>query len=461
MHEHGTGGDTQQRVLRAIPSRGLAGTVAVPGDKSVSHRAVMLGAMAIGTTRVKGLLEAADVLRTVQAMAALGASLERHADGTWHISGVGVRGWREPEQTIDFGNSGTGVRLAAGLVATTPVKVIFTGDESLSRRPMQRITQPLSLFGARIDTAPGGTLPMRVIGAEEPVPVSYTLPVPSAQVKSAVLLAGLGAPGTTTVVEPVACRDHTERMLKAFGAGIEEEMHDGARHIHVTGMQELSAQEVEVPGDPSSAAFPLAAALLCADSRVVVENVLLNPTRTGLIETLHEMGAEIRILDPRQSGGEIIGDLAVETSELRGITVPAQRAPAMIDEYPVLAVLAAFAHGTTRMEGLAELRVKECDRLSVTAQALKACGVEVKTGEDWMEVTGSGGAPVKGGAVIDSHHDHRIAMSFLVLGLAAQEPVTVQGAEMIATSFPGFTQLMRALGAEIEAVHDTNGDAGS
>ncbi len=449
--------DSAGQTLRAAPSRGLRGTVRVPGDKSVSHRAVMLGALAIGATRVKGLLEAADVIRTVQAMAALGASLERHADGTWHIEGVGVRGWREPEQVIDFGNSGTGVRLTAGLVATTPIKVIFSGDESLSKRPMTRITEPLSLFGARIDTAPGGTLPMRIIGAAEPLPVTYTLPVPSAQVKSAVLLAGLGTPGTTTVVEPIPCRDHTERMLKAFGADIAEEMREDGRHVHVTGMRELKAQEVEVPGDPSSAAFPLAAAILCGDSRVVVENVLLNPTRTGLIETLHEMGAEIRILHPRQSGGEIIGDLAVETSGLQGITVPAERAPAMIDEYPILAVLAAFAHGTTRMEGLAELRVKECDRLAVTAEALAACGVPVQTGEDWLEVTGSGGRPVKGGALIDSHHDHRIAMSFLVLGLAAQEPVRVRGAEMIATSFPGFTQLMRSLGAEIAAEEEAAG----
>ncbi len=448
--------ETSGLVLRAAPSRGLAGEVEVPGDKSVSHRAVMLGALAIGTTRVSGLLEAADVLRTVQAMAALGARLERHSAqdgsgaGVWHIDGVGVRGWRQPEEAIDFGNSGTGVRLTAGLVATTPVKVIFTGDESLSKRPMTRIVEPLGRFGARIDTAPGGTLPMRISGAAEPVPVEYELPVPSAQVKSAVLLAGLATPGTTTVIEPVASRDHTERMLKAFGADIAEEVDEqGVRRIHVTGMKELSAQEIVVPGDPSSAAFPLAAAILCADSRVLVQNVLLNPTRTGLIETLHEMGAEIRILNPRQSGGEIVGDLLAETSGLRGITVPGGRAPSMIDEYPILAVLAAFAQGTTRMEGLAELRVKECDRLAVTAQALAACGVTVRTGEDWLEVDGSGGKAVPGGAVIDSHHDHRIAMSFLVLGLAAQQPVTVRGAEMIATSFPGFTQLMRSLGADI------------
>jgi len=311
------------------------------------------------------------------------------------------------------------------------------------------LTGPLALFGARAVGREGGRLPMTITGAADPVPVRYELPVPSAQVKSAVLLAGLNAPGETIVHEPEPCRDHTERMLKAFGADISEELTEKGRVIRLAGQKELKACDIEVPGDPSSAAFPLAAAILCPDSRVTVRNVLLNPTRTGLIETLHEMGAEIRILEPRQSGGEVIGHLRAETSSLRGVTVPAARAPSMIDEYPVLAVLAAFAHGTTRMEGLSELRVKESDRLQVTAEALAACGAEVKTGEDWMEVTGSGGRPLRGGAVIDAHHDHRIAMSFLVLGLAAEEPVTVRGAEMIATSFPGFVSLMRGLGADI------------
>ena len=439
-------------ILKASPSSSLSGEVRVPGDKSISHRAVMLGAVAIGETRITGLLEAADVIRTVQAMAALGAHVERDADGTWTVRGVGVGGWRQPEETIDFGNSGTGVRLTAGLVATTPIRVTFTGDESLSRRPMARIIDPLQRFGAKIDTAPGGTLPMRIIGAEDPVPIEYELPVPSAQVKSAILLAALNTPGTTTVIEPIACRDHTERMLQAFGADIAEDRDERGRLIHVTGQKELAACDIAVPGDPSSAAFPLAAALLCPHSQVVVRDVLLNPTRTGLIETLHEMGAEIRILEPHQSGGEIIGHLRAETSTLRGITVPASRAPSMIDEYPILAVLAAFADGVTRMEGLSELRVKECDRLRVTADALSACGAEVRTGADWMEVIGSGGRPLKGGATIDAHHDHRIAMSFLVLGLAAREPVTVRGAEMIATSFPGFVSLMQGLGADIRAV---------
>ena len=439
----------------AKSSSGLSGALGVPGDKSVSHRAVMLGALAIGETVIEGLLESADVIRTVQAMAALGARIERHADGAWHVTGCGVGGFSQPEGPVDFGNSGTGARLAAGLVATTPVKVIFTGDESLSKRPMKRITEPLRLFGAQIDTAPGGTLPMRIAGARDAVPVEYTLPVPSAQVKSAVLLAGLNAPGETSVIEPVACRDHTERMLKAFGADIREENTPEGKRITVRGQKELAACAVTVPGDPSSAAFPLAAALICPDSTVTVENVLLNPTRTGLIETLHDMGAEIRITNPRNSGGEIIGDLTASTSALHGVTVPAARAPSMIDEYPVLAAVAAFAQGVTRMEGLAELRVKECDRLAAMEEGLRTCGVRVRSGEDWMEVEGSGGAPVPGGAVIATHMDHRIAMSFLVLGLAAQEPVTVDDGAMIATSFPGFAALMKKLGADIAPAGET------
>ncbi len=440
--------------LQARHSDGLSGRVRVPGDKSISHRAVMLGALAVGETVIEGLLESADVIRTVQAMAALGARVERHQDGSWHVIGCGVGGFTQPEGTIDFGNSGTGVRLAAGLVATTPIRVIFTGDESLSRRPMGRIMEPLVKFGAQIDTAPGGTLPMRIIGAADPVPVEYALPVPSAQVKSAVLLAGLNAPGETTVIEPVATRDHTERMLRAFGADIREEVTEKGRRITVRGEKELKACAITVPGDPSSAAFPLAAAVICPGSAVTVENVLLNPTRTGLIETLHEMGAELRILEPRNSGGEIIGNVAASTSSLKGVVVPARRAPSMIDEYPVLAAIAAFAEGTTRMEGLAELRVKESDRLAAVAEGLAACGVTVRAGEDWLEVDGTGGAPVPGGAVVRTHMDHRIAMAFLVLGLNAAAPVKVDDGEMIATSFPQFVSLMRGLGADIEELRE-------
>ncbi len=435
--------------LTAKKSSALGGAIRVPGDKSISHRAVMLGALAIGETVIEGLLEAADVIRTVQAMAALGARVERHADGSWHVRGCGVGGFAEPQGTVDFGNSGTGVRLAAGLVATTPVKVMFTGDESLSRRPMDRITGPLRLFGARVDTAPGGTLPMRIIGARQALPVEYTLPVASAQVKSAVLLAGLNAPGETVVIEPVACRDHTERMLRAFGADIREEKGPEGKRIILRGENELRACDITVPGDPSSAAFPLAAALICPDSEVTVENVLLNPTRTGLMQTLHEMGADLRIINPRNSGGEIIGDMVAASSSLRGVKVPAERAPSMIDEYPILAVLAAFAEGTTRMEGLGELRVKESDRLAAVAEGLAACGVTVRAGEDWLEVEGTGGRPAPGGALVKTHMDHRIAMSFLVMGLNADEPVTVDDSGMIATSFPEFTTLMSGLGARI------------
>jgi 3-phosphoshikimate 1-carboxyvinyltransferase len=434
--------------LTSRPGNPLRGEVSVPGDKSISHRAVMLGATAVGTTRISGLLEAADVIRTIQAMAALGARLERAADGTWEVSGVGVGGYEEPAGTIDFGNAGTGVRLAAGLVATTPIKVIFTGDESLSRRPMKRIVEPLRLFGARIDTTPAGTLPMRVIGARDPVPVEYVLPVPSAQVKSAILLAALNAPGETVVTEPVPTRDHTERMLRAFGADIREETGEAGRRIFLRGQKELRPCEIVVPGDPSSAAFPLAAALVVPESRVRVRNVLLNPTRTGLLQTLHEMGAEIRIVEPRQQGGEIVGDLEAAHGPLEGITVPAARAPSMIDEYPILAVIAAFAKGTTRMEGIGELRVKESDRLTAVAEGLRACGITVRAGEDWMEVEGTGGR-VPGGATVRTYMDHRIAMSFLVLGLGARDPVSVDDGGMIATSFPGFVPLMRSLGAAI------------
>ena len=441
------------RPMTGHPSAGLRGRMQVPGDKSISHRAVMLGALAIGETTVSGLLEADDVLRTVRAMAALGARLERHRNGVWHITGCGVGGFVEPPGPIDFGNSGTGVRLAAGLVATTPVKVIFTGDDSLSRRPMGRIIEPLEQFGADIATAPGGRLPMRITGAAHPLPLTYELPVPSAQVKSALLLAGLNAPGETTVIEPVPTRDHTEKMLKAFGADIDEERTPEGRRIMVRGHKELSPCDLTVPGDPSSAAFPLAAALVCPDSEVTVTGMLLNPTRTGLIETLHEMGADITIANPRTSGGEIVGDVTARTSALRGVTVPAARAPAMIDEYPILAVLAAFAEGVTRMEGLAELRVKESDRIAATAAGLAACGVEVKTGDDWMEVTGTGGK-VRGGGHVASHLDHRIAMSFLVLGLAAEEPVTVDDGAVIATSFPDFAERMRALGADIDGTEE-------
>jgi 3-phosphoshikimate 1-carboxyvinyltransferase len=443
--------DSAPQPLASIASTGLAGTVRVPGDKSISHRSLMFGALALGETVITGLLEGEDVLNTAKAMAAMGARIERwNDDDSWHVTGVGLGGFQPPVQTIDFGNSGTGARLVMGLVATTPISARMSGDASLRSRPMGRIVTPLKLFGTRFDTADGDRMPLTVHGAKEPVPVEYRLPMASAQVKSAVLLAGLNAPGETTVIEPEATRDHTEKMLKGFGADLKfGEADDGARTITVKGHVELKGQRVEVPGDPSSAAFPLVAALIVPDSEVTVENVLLNETRTGLITTLQEMGADITISNERTSGGEPIGDVTARTSKLKGVTVPASRAPSMIDEYPVLAVAAAFAKGTTRMEGLHELRVKESDRLAAVASGLKANGVTCETGDDWLEVTGGAGKAA-GGGTVTTHLDHRIAMSFLVMGLASDQPVTVDDGNVMATSFPGFRSFMEGLGARFE-----------
>lgn len=452
----GTGGSQQKiekpimshskaRFLCAAKSDNLSGTITVPGDKSISHRALMLASIAIGESTITGLLEAEDVLNTAKAMAALGVRVERHSDNSWHVHGRGIGGLQQPSDIIDFGNSGTGVRLCAGLVATTPIKTGFTGDDSLRGRPMKRITDPLRLFGTTIDTLPGDLLPMRITGAQNPVPVSYTLPVASAQVKSAVLLAGLNAPGDTSVTEPVATRDHTEKMLAAFGAQISACNSDKGRVITVSGQNELTACDITVPADPSSAAFAVVAGIICDGSRIIVENVLLNPTRIGLIDTLIEMGADIQIKNRRASGGEDVGDLHVMASKLTGITVPAEKAPSMIDEYPILAVAASFASGTTRMEGIGELRVKESDRLEFVANGLMANGVTVRNGPDWMEIDGSESVP--GGATVATGLDHRIAMSFLVLGLASDTPICVDDADIIATSFPGFEELMVSLGA--------------
>ena len=434
------------KALSSRAASALAGRIQVPGDKSISHRALMFAAMAIGETVISGLLEAEDVINTAQAMAALGAQAERWRDGTWHVTGVGVGGFQQPRQPIDFGNSGTGARLCAGLIATTDLRARFTGDASLSARPMGRIIAPLEETGARFETAEGGRLPFTLTGARHPVPVTYVLPVASAQVKSAVLLAGLNAPGVTTVVEPVATRDHTERMLKAFGGQIAISQEDDGRHISVTGGVELKAVDVTVPGDPSSAAFIIVAALIAPASEVTITNVLLNPSRTGLITTLIEMGADIQITGKRSSGGEEVGDLVVRSSALRAVSVPAERAPSMIDEYPVLCAAAACATGTTKMHGLGELRVKESDRLAACEAGLKANGVAVASGPDWLSVTGG---PVPGGGAVKTHMDHRIAMAFLVLGLAAQSPVTVDDGHIINTSFPDFAGLMRGLGAPV------------
>jgi 3-phosphoshikimate 1-carboxyvinyltransferase len=427
----------------------LAGTADVPGDKSISHRALILGALAVGRTTVTGLLEGQDVLDTAAAMRAFGAGVVQTGPGAWAIDGVGVGGFAEPADVIDCGNSGTGVRLIMGAMATTPIAATFTGDASLRKRPMGRVTDPLALFGARAFGRAGGRLPMTVLGAAEPVPVRYALPVPSAQVKSAVLLAGLNAPGQTVVIEAEATRDHTERMLRGFGAEVAVADGPGGRVITLTGQPELRPQAVAVPRDPSSAAFPAAAALVVPGSEVVVPGVSRNPTRDGLYVTLLEMGADLAFENPRDEGGEPVADLRVRFSALRGVETPPARAASMIDEFPVLAVIAACAEGRTVMRGVRELRVKESDRIDAMARGLTACGVTVEEDADTLTVHGRGAAGVPGGATVAVHLDHRIAMSFLVLGLAARRPVTVDDAGPIATSFPGFVALMRSLGADL------------
>ena len=438
--------------LCAHPAAGLRGVTGIPGDKSLSHRALLLGAMAVGESRIAGLLEGADVLATAAALCALGVDVERGADGLWRVCGVGVGGLAEPDLQLDLGNSGTGARLLLGLLAGHPFTTFVTGDESLRARPMARVIAPLTEMGARFVGRSRSRLPLAITGTTELLPISYTLPVASAQVKSAILLAGLHAPGRTTVIEPQPSRDHTERLLRHLGAAVEvEELVGGARAVSVLGQPELSAAPIVVPGDPSSAAFPLVAAALAADSSVRLEGVGINPLRTGLLDCLHEMGARIRIEAHPEPGGEPVADLLIEAGQLRGIDVPPERAPRMIDEYPILAVAAACAAGSTRMSALAELRVKESDRLRALADGLSACGVAVEVGADELVVRGHGGPP-PGGAHIAAQHDHRIAMSFLVLGGLARAPVTVAGAETIETSFPGFAALMNRLGARIEPV---------
>ena len=433
------------RPLRArAPSAPLSGRLGVPGDKSISHRALMFGAVAVGTTTITGLLEGEDVLRTAAAMRALGAEVEKTGPGAWRVSGRGVGGLVEPADVLDMGNSGTAARLLLGLISGHPIFAVMTGDASLRRRPMKRVTDPLSATGAQFWTREGGRLPLAVRGAADPLPIDYVLPVASAQVKSACLLAGLCAPGTTRVVEREPTRDHTENMLRHFGATVSVEDTEEGRVVRLEGQPELVAAPVLVPGDPSSAAFPIVAALLVPGSRVVVENVGLNPLRTGLVTTLREMGAALRVENERISGGEPVGDIVAEYTELTGVEVPPLRAPAMIDEYPVLAVAAAAARGTTRMRGLAELRVKESDRLAATFALLAANGVRAEIEGDDLIVHGTGGA-IPGGGLVETHMDHRIAMSALVMGLAARAPVTADDAAFIDTSFPGFATLMNGL----------------
>ena len=436
--------------MTARPGGPLRGRVRPPGDKSISHRALILGLLSVGETRISGLLEGEDVLRTAEACRRLGALVHREGEGRWRVEGVGIGGLKEPDAPLDFGNAGTGVRLMMGVVGGHPIRAAFDGDASLRRRPMRRILDPLVRLGATVvSEAEGGRLPIVLDGARGAVPIEYRSPVASAQIKSAVLFAGLNAPGETTLIEPEASRDHTERMLRLFGADIRVAP-EGAhgRRVTLVGQPELRPAPVAVPADPSSAAFPIVAALVVPGSEVVVEGVMTNPLRTGLLTTLREMGADIDVLDQRAEGGEEVADVRVRASALSGVEVPAERAPSMIDEYPVLAVAAAFASGSTRMRGLEELRVKESDRLAAVADGLAATGIRAEVAGDDLTVHGTGGH-VPGGGTVATHLDHRIAMSFLVMGLASREAVTVDDAGMIATSFPSFMPLMRQLGAEL------------
>ena len=428
----------------------LNGHAEVPGDKSISHRSLILGALSVGETKISGLLEGQDVLDTAKAMRAFGAEVTDLGEGNWSVHGVGVGGFAEPENIIDCGNSGTGVRLIMGVMATSPITATFTGDASLNGRPMARVIDPLSEFGCQSVGRKGGRLPMTLVGAADPVPVRYVVPVPSAQVKSAVLFAGLNAPGKTVVIEKEATRDHTERMLAGFGAEITIEVTDEGRVITLTGQPELKPQTIAVPRDPSSAAFPVCAAIIVPGSDVLVPGIGLNPTRAGLFTTLREMGADLTYENEREEGGEPVADLRARFSpDLHGIEVPVERAASMIDEYPVLSVVASFASGKTHMPGVKELRVKESDRIDAMATGLRANGVDVDEGPDWWSVHGLGHGNVKGGATCVSHLDHRIAMSFMIMGMAASNPVSLDDGGPIATSFPIFEGLMGGLGADI------------
>jgi len=435
--------------LKSSISSPFRGEIRVPGDKSMSHRALLIGALAVGETVIEGLLEGEDVLRTAAALRVLGADVERGEDGVWRVQGVGLGGLREPSGILDMGNSGTAARLLMGVLASHPLTAFLTGDGSLRHRPMARVQVPLEQFGARIVAREGGRMPLAIIGAGDPMPVAYRLPVASAQVKSAVLLAGLNTPGKTTAIEALPTRDHTERMLRHFGAEVETvEEAGGELAVSVTGQPELTGRHVQIPADISSAAFPMVAALIVPESGITLTDVGMNPRRAGLVDTLIEMGAGIVCGNEREIAGEPVADLHVRAGSLTGVEVPASRAPSMIDEYPILAVAAAVAGGTTVMHGLAELRVKESDRLAAMARGLAACGVQVEEGKDSLTVQGCGG-PAPGGGTIEADLDHRIAMAFLVLGMASESPVAIDDAEPIETSFPGFVALMNGLGAVI------------
>ncbi|WP_341704294.1 3-phosphoshikimate 1-carboxyvinyltransferase [Ferrovibrio sp.] len=448
--------DPHSRPYRARPGRALSGHAAVPGDKSISHRALIFGALSVGETRVTGLLEGEDVLRTAAAMRAMGAEVERlgpntAGGGEWRVWGVGIGGLSEPADVLDMGNAGTGARLVMGLVASHDFTAVFTGDASLRRRPMGRVTEPLSRIGAVFTGRRGGRLPLVVTGTAHPLPIEYELPVASAQVKSAVLLAGLNTPGITTVIEPEPTRDHTENLLRHFGASVAvETTKTGGRIIRLIGQPEFRAAAIDVPGDPSSAAFPLVAALLVPGSEITIANVGLNPLRTGLFMTLQEMGADITYTNRREAGGEPVADIVARHSALKGVTVPPERAPSMIDEYPILFAAAACAAGETGGRGAKELRVKESDRLMLMARGLKACGVDLDEFEDGLVIRGRG-RPPQGGAAIATELDHRIAMSFLVLGMAARDGAAIDDARVMDTSFPGFIALMQGLGGNLAA----------
>ena len=438
----------QGRPAHSRRSGPLSGTMAVPGDKSISHRALMLGALAVGTTHIEGLLEGEDVHATAAALRAMGVSVVRDGPGAWHVDGVGVAGLHAPEDVLDLGNSGTSARLLCGLLAGHGFTAIMTGDGSLRKRPMNRVIAPLTEMGVRVETREGGRMPMSFTGSDTLLPIEYTLPVPSAQVKSAVLLAGLHAPGKTTVIEDVATRDHTERMLSHMGAEIEITETPDGRRITITGQTELSPVNVKVPSDPSSAAFPAVAAAIVPGSQVQLNGIGMNPARAGVFTSLSEMGADITSTNERDEGGEPVADLTIRAAALTGALIPAERAASMIDEYPVLAMAAACATGTTVFEGVGELRVKESDRLAAIETGLRACGVNVSTDSDSITIAGCGGPP-PGGATIATQLDHRLAMSFLVFGLATENPVSIDDITPSETSFPGFADAMRALGADI------------
>ena len=429
---------------------GLSGVVEVPGDKSISHRSLIFGAMALGKTEISGLLEGQDVLDTAKAMEAFGASVTNHGDGNWTVHGVGVGGFSEPDGVIDCGNSGTGVRLIMGAMATHDMTATFTGDASLNKRPMARVTDPIALFGAEAYGRKGRRLPMTIVGAKHPVPVRYTVPMPSAQVKSAVMLAGLNAPGETVIIEKEATRDHTERMLVGFGAEVDVEITAEGRVITLRGYPELKPQTISVPRDPSSAAFPVCAALITEGSDILVPNIGLNPTRAGLYTTLREMGADLVFENERIEGGEPVADLLAKFSpNMKGIEVPPERAASMIDEYPILSVVASFAEGDTIMRGVKELRVKESDRIDAMVKGLRANGMDIDEGEDWWIIHGKGMGNVPGGGLAETFLDHRIAMSFLTLGMGSEKPVHIDDGGPIVTSFPNFEPLMSALGAKL------------